>query len=122
MEDGGVLVKCLSYAKSVEDIPLALAAYQRIRKPRVENIQVAALQAGVQKALKDGIRQRKRDEKLAERRDPCNPKYQAWIAGASLDWLYSYNYVDAVSYIWILSKVALLISTSPMKNFIGPSA
>ncbi|KAH8800259.1 hypothetical protein F5884DRAFT_862973 [Xylogone sp. PMI_703] len=95
VEDAGVLAECIRYARSAEDIPLVLSAYQRIRKPRAENIQVAALTTGIYKSLKDGPEQRERDRKMAERMDVDHPKYEAWKAGGGLDWLYAYNFVDA---------------------------
>ncbi|KAF1964613.1 FAD/NAD(P)-binding domain-containing protein [Bimuria novae-zelandiae CBS 107.79] len=97
VEDGGVLASCLARAKSLEDIPLALAAYQKIRKGRAEQIQEAALNTGLYKALDDGTEQRERDLKMAERMDPSHPKYSAWKAGAGLDWLYAYDFMEAVS-------------------------
>lgn len=102
MEDGGVLAECIGCVRSLDDIPLALSAYQSIRRPRAEQIQAAALAAGVYKALDDGIEQRDRDRKLAKRMNPNNPEYEAWIAGSGLEWLYAYHFVDAVSYIQIL--------------------
>lgn len=91
------MINCLTRAKSLEDIPFALAAYQEIRKERAENFQEAALSTGVYKALEDGIEQQERDQKMAERVDPKNPMHYAWKAGAGLDWLYGYNYMEAVS-------------------------
>jgi salicylate hydroxylase len=90
-------VECLGHARSAEDIPLALSAYQRIRKPRAEQIQAAALAAGIYKALKDGTKQRERDRKMKERMDPSNPRHESWKAGSALDWLYAYDVVDSVS-------------------------
>lgn len=95
VEDGGVLVECLGRARSPDDIPLALSAYQKIRKPRAEQIQSAALATGIYKALKDGTEQRQRDRKMAERMDPGNPKHESWKAGGGLDWLYAYDVVES---------------------------
>ncbi|OBT52610.1 hypothetical protein VE04_07779 [Pseudogymnoascus sp. 24MN13] len=74
VEDGRALANCLARAKSLEDIPRALAAYQEVRKARAEQIQETALSIGVYKALEDGTEQREQDLKIAERMDPKNPK------------------------------------------------
>jgi len=66
-------------------------------KPRAEQIQAAALAAGIYKALKDGTKQRERDRKMKERMDPSNPRHESWKAGSALDWLYAYDVVDSVS-------------------------
>ncbi|KAF8851417.1 FAD/NAD(P)-binding domain-containing protein [Acephala macrosclerotiorum] len=95
VEDGGVLAECLAHAKSIADIPRALRAYQKIRKPRAERIQAAALVTGQYKIMADGSEQRKRDQRMVERMDPKHPKYEYWRAGGGLEWLYGYDFKAA---------------------------
>ncbi|CZR52464.1 uncharacterized protein PAC_02341 [Phialocephala subalpina] len=97
VEDGGVLAECLARAKSSSDIPTALRAYERIRKPRAERIQAAALVTGQYKIMADGLEQRKRDQKMVERMDPKHPKYEYWKAGGGLEWLYGYDFRAAAN-------------------------
>lgn len=97
VEDGGVLAQCLARVKSTTEIPAALHAYERIRKPRAERIQAAALVAGQYKVIADGLFQQKRDRKMAERMDVTNPQYEYWKAGGGLEWLYEYDFAQAVS-------------------------
>lgn len=96
VEDGGVLAECLSRAKSKADIPTALKAYEKIRKPRAERIQGAALVTGQYKIMPDGPEQRKRDQRMALRMDVKNPKYEYWKAGGGLEWLYGYDFATVV--------------------------
>lgn len=100
VEDGGVLAQSLDRVSSASDIPAALRAYERIRKSRSERIQAAALVAGKYKVMVDGPEQRKRDQRMAERIDPRNPKHDFWRAGGGLEWLYGYNFLKAVSWIY----------------------
>lgn len=97
VEDGGVLSECISRARSVSDIPAALKSYEKIRKPRAERIQAAALLTGQYKVMPDGPEQKKRDEKMAQRMDPRNPRHEYWKAGGGLEWLYEYDFRKAVS-------------------------
>ncbi|KAJ5051473.1 uncharacterized protein L3040_001250 [Drepanopeziza brunnea f. sp. 'multigermtubi'] len=95
VEDGAVLAECISQAKLVSDIPAALKAYERIRKPRAERIQAMALLTGQYKVMPDGPEQRRRDKKMAQRMDKNNPKYEYWKAGGGLEWLYDYDFLQA---------------------------
>jgi salicylate hydroxylase len=45
--------------------------------------------------MPDGPEQQKRDQKMAQRMDPKNPKYEYWKAGGGLEWLYGYDFVKA---------------------------
>jgi salicylate hydroxylase len=64
---------------------------------RAERIQAAALVTGKYKVMPDGPEQQKRDQKMAQRMDPKNPKYEYWKAGGGLEWLYGYDFLKAVS-------------------------
>src|SRR4051812_6858068 len=92
VEDGAVLAECLSHATSTSDIPKALHAYEKIRRPRAELIQATALITGQYKAMPDGLAQVKRDERMAQRMDKANSRYEYWKAGGGLEWLYGYDF------------------------------
>ena len=48
--------------------------------------------------MPDGPAQQKRDEKMAQRMDKANPKYEYWKAGGGLEWLYGYDFLKEVSF------------------------
>ncbi|KAH7356429.1 salicylate hydroxylase [Rhexocercosporidium sp. MPI-PUGE-AT-0058] len=96
VEDGAVLAECLSYAQSTSDIPKSLQTYEKIRRPRAERIQATALITGQYKVMADGPAQVKRDEKMAQRMDKANPRYEYWKAGGGLEWLYGYDFMKEV--------------------------
>lgn len=97
VEDGAVLAECLSHAQFTSDIPKLLQTYEKIRRPRVERIQATALITGQYKVMPDGPAQVKRDEKMAQRMDKANPRYEYWKAGGGLEWLYGYDFMKEVS-------------------------
>lgn len=61
-EDAAALGECLSRATSPSQIPLAMKAYETIRKPRAEKLKAASEFSGLEKHYPDGEKQRKRDE------------------------------------------------------------
>lgn len=61
-EDSATLGECLARASSVAEIPLAMKAYETIRKPRAEKIKAASEFSGKEKHYPDGPKQQKRDE------------------------------------------------------------
>ncbi|KAH7407955.1 hypothetical protein BKA64DRAFT_436061 [Cadophora sp. MPI-SDFR-AT-0126] len=97
VEDGGLLAECLSTTRQLSDIPQALKTYEKLRRPRAERIQATALITGQYKVMPDGPAQQQRDEKMAQRMDRANPKYEYWRAGGGLEWLYGYDFLYQVS-------------------------
>ncbi|CZR68677.1 uncharacterized protein PAC_18576 [Phialocephala subalpina] len=61
-EDATALGECLSRATEVSQVPLAMKAYESIRKPRAEKLKAASEFSGKEKHYPDGEKQRKRDE------------------------------------------------------------
>ncbi|KAG4432275.1 hypothetical protein IFR05_012242 [Cadophora sp. M221] len=97
VEDGAVLAECLSHAQSTSDIHKALQTYEKLRRPRAERIQATALITGQYKVMPDGLAQVMRDEKMAQRMDKANPRYEYWKAGGGLEWLYGYDFMKEVA-------------------------
>ncbi|PVH69102.1 FAD/NAD(P)-binding domain-containing protein [Cadophora sp. DSE1049] len=93
VEDGAILAECLSHTHFKTDIPQALKTYENLRRPRAERIQATALITGQYKVMPDGPAQQKRDEKMKQRMDRGNPKYEYWKAGGGLEWLYGYDFL-----------------------------
>lgn len=64
-EDAAALAECVSRAKSAEDLPAVLKAYERSRKWRCEIIQAQSRRAGEGLHIPDGQEQEARDRKMA---------------------------------------------------------
>ena len=97
VEDGACLAECISRARSVQDIPAVLRAYEKLRKPRTEKIKQSAEASGNYKILEEGPAQRRRDKGFAERLDKNSPKYEAYRGYAHVNWLYGYDVFESVS-------------------------
>jgi salicylate hydroxylase len=61
-EDAATLGECLSRATTADQIPMAMKAYETIRRPRAEKLKAASEFSGLEKHYPDGEKQRKRDE------------------------------------------------------------
>ena len=84
IEDAAMLAACL--AEKGDDVPAALAAYERMRRPRTALVQEASRGRLSQNHLPDGPRQRARDRAFAAE-DPLGHN----------DWLYSYDAEEAAT-------------------------
>ena len=62
IEDGAALAECLARASSTRDISLVTHAFEMIRKPRCERIQLVSRDNGQVWHLPDGPEQEQRDE------------------------------------------------------------
>ena len=81
----------------MQDIPAALRAYEKLRKPRTEKIKQAAEKSGEYKILGEGPAQQRRDKGFAERLDKNSPKYEAYRSYEHVNWLYGYDVFESVS-------------------------
>ncbi|KAL1966637.1 hypothetical protein VTN77DRAFT_4048 [Rasamsonia byssochlamydoides] len=90
IEDGAALGECLDRAATKRDIPRVLQAFQTIRKPRCERVQLGARENGHIWHLHDGKEQEQRDKAMkqaATQRDSVNPNqwsdadFQPWLFG-----------------------------------------
>lgn len=97
VEDGGVLAACIDHAHSLSSIPDALKAYEKLRRPRSERVQAAALTTGQYKVMPDGPAQQDRDLRMAQRMDKSNPRYKFWKAAGGVEWFYGYKFEKEVS-------------------------
>lgn len=97
VEDAICLAECLDRAKTIENIPAVLQAFQEIRQPRCKLVQDWSAAQGQRATLPDGPMQEKRDEmlkKLSEvtYREPWNkthvdknpesiisPEWEPWL-------------------------------------------
>ena len=106
MEDSGVLSECISYAKTIEDIPSLLKTYESLRRPRVELIQGTSAFLGKLWSLPDGEQQQQRDENMRK----IQPYYAGAWDGKPIEtiptglrdpnyspWLMAYDAVESVS-------------------------
>lgn len=64
VEDAICLAECLDRAKTIEEIPAVLRAFQEIREPRCKLVQDWSAAQGERATLPDGPMQEKRDEML----------------------------------------------------------
>lgn len=89
-EDAATLSECLSRATSTSEIPLAMKAYETIRKPRAEKLKAASEFSGKEKHYPDGEKQRKRDEMMMKgsgvqvtipKKGEKNTHPSAWVHG-----------------------------------------
>ncbi|KAH6716333.1 hypothetical protein BKA61DRAFT_515910 [Leptodontidium sp. MPI-SDFR-AT-0119] len=97
VEDGGVLAACIDHAHSLSSIPDALKAYEKLRRPRSERVQAAALTTGQYKVMPDGPAQQDRDLRMAQRMDKSNPRYKFWKAAGGVEWFYGYKFEKEVN-------------------------
>ena len=65
IEDSACLSECIDRAKSLDELPKVLRAYEQIRKPRVEYIQKKGRLNSHIWHLPDGEVQRQRDQRFA---------------------------------------------------------
>jgi salicylate hydroxylase len=89
-EDAATLSECLSRATSSAEIPLAMKAYESIRKPRAEKLKAASEFSGKEKHYPDGEKQKKRDELMLKgssvqvaipKKGEKNTHPTAWVHG-----------------------------------------
>jgi salicylate hydroxylase len=62
VEDGICLAECLDRAKTTDDIPVVLRAFEEIRQPRCKLVQEWSAAQGQRATLPNGPIQEKRDE------------------------------------------------------------
>ncbi|KAF4634196.1 hypothetical protein G7Y89_g3905 [Cudoniella acicularis] len=88
-EDGATLAACLARAKSVDEIPRAMKAYEKIRKPRAEKIKGAAEGRGKEDHLPDGEEQERRDEILRGSLGSSGEISEETVK--RVDWIYGFD-------------------------------
>jgi salicylate hydroxylase len=105
IEDGAALGECLDRATSKRDIRKVLQAFQTIRKPRCERVQLGSRDNGQIWHLPDGEEQEQRDKGMRQieaQQDEPNPNqwndedFQPWLFGHDL---FSYVSVLSTSYL-----------------------
>lgn len=99
-EDAAAIAECVGRAKSSDDIPAVLQAYERSRKWRCEVVQAQSRRNGDMIHMPDGEEQENRDRKMAGL-----PQSGVWEAdtGPMMDnefrkFLYGHNVVQHVRY------------------------
>lgn len=104
IEDGASLAECLDRAKSVNDIPNLLKAFEAIRKERCETISDAALANGDIWHMHDGPGQQERDRMMMEKaegkqaapsKEAVNPN--KWSDPSFQPWLFGHDTAKEVS-------------------------
>lgn len=65
LEDGATIGAILSHVHSTHQIPAAMALYDTIRRPRIDQLVRETFAQGKEHHLSDGKEQRERDELLA---------------------------------------------------------
>ena len=102
IEDSAVLAGCLSRAKSRDDIPEMMKAYEEIRKPRAETVKATSEGNMRQYGMEDGPEQVARDEMYkATLMKPTKSKEEKEVVKADMNatygspgfstWLYAYD-------------------------------
>ncbi|KAJ4297500.1 hypothetical protein N0V90_005392 [Kalmusia sp. IMI 367209] len=89
LEDAATIGALLSHVHRKDQLPKALALYDSIRRPRVDQLVRETFLQGIEHHLVDGVEQQKRDERLArsmmeeygpESATPwTHPKIQPWV-------------------------------------------
>jgi salicylate hydroxylase len=81
IEDGYVIARCL---QSQPDTATALSTYERLRKPRVSQVQLGARERGKRLHLSDPKAMAERDRQFS-----ADPERR----GREMDWIYRYDVV-----------------------------
>lgn len=99
VEDGAALAEALSHARSIEDLPHVLHAFQDVRVERAGQMQQASLINGKIWHFADGPEQEARD--LAMRPEvlglPFEESPNQWSDPETQNWAYGYDAVEAVA-------------------------
>ncbi|GAO47224.1 hypothetical protein G7K_1434-t1 [Saitoella complicata NRRL Y-17804] len=107
VEDGVALGELLGRVRSVEELPTALAIYERLRKPRTTRVVQGSTNQRTLFHMHDGAEQVKRDEKMKAMEagvggslNPFEGDPNRWRDGVWGEWLYGYDVLKAVEEAW----------------------